>query len=273
VLWEVPRNWSEDYKANERVAVGMTRDGKIEALDLKTGQLLWEAPPCTNFELNDRHVTLKRMKGGKRESGGGLSLEEAAYGDDESIGYILQVLDAQTGGKLFERQSAGSHYWRVPVAVGDIVLLTDCFAHVLYAYEIASGKLRWQVKFENFFAIHPLILDGKIFMYMRRPKLKTIIQYVLSPETGAFLHQTDLQVNSLYARPILIGRTLFLYDPVAYELLGVDREKGGVIGRYGVKDVLTEVSHRNVVTLEGLKNYIFFYTWDGLVARFDVGEE
>jgi len=109
-------------------------------------------------------------------------------------------------------------------------------------------------------------------MYMRRPKLKTIIQYVLDPETGDFLHQTDLQINSLYARPILIGPTLFLYDPVTYELLGVDRKNGGVTGRYGVKEALTEVSRRNVVTLEGMDNHIFFYTWDGLIVRFDVGE-
>jgi len=275
-LWQVERNWSEDYKANANVFLGTARvrrgSGKLEALDRKTGELLWEAPACTKFGLNERYVTLKRTKSGKRASRGGLSLEEAATGDAASIGYSFKVLNAQTGEKLFERESTGSHYWRVPVAVGDIVLLVDGFARKLYAYEISTGKLRWQVQFENFFARPPIIMDGKVFMYMRRPKLKTIIQYVLDPETGDFLHQTDLQINSLYARPILIGPTLFLYDPVTYELLGVDRKNGGVTGRYGVKEALTEVSRRNVVTLEGMDNHIFFYTWDGLIVRFDVGE-
>ena len=107
---------------------------------------------------------------------------------------------------------------------------------------------------------------------MRRPKQKTIIQYVLAPTTGEIVHQTDMQVNSLYAPPIPIGNTLFFYDPVAYELLGIDRKKGGVTGRYGVKKALTEVSRRNVVTLEGMDNHIYFYTWDGLIVRLDVAQ-
>ena len=277
VLWEVDGSWSHDFKSNGKVVVGTVAarrgGGKLQCLDLKTGTSLWEAPGATKFQLDDRYVMLKRTKQGKRASGGGLSLEEAATGDAEAIGYIFQVLDAQTGKVIFERQSSGSHYWRVPVTVGDLVLLTDGFAHIVYAYDIASGKLRWQAKFDSFFARPPLIMDGKVFLYMRRPKLKTIVQYVLDPTTGDTIHETDLQINSIYARPILIGKTLFLHDPVTYELLAVDRYNGGTIGRQSVKAELTEVSRRNVVTLEGMGNSIYYYTWDGLILKFDVEPE
>lgn len=273
-LWESALDWSHDFAANSQVAIGAGKGrsdfGKLQAVNLKTGETLWEAASAQRFLLNEKYVTLKRMKAGKRVTGGGTSLEESATGDEESIGYVFQVLNPLTGEVVFNRTSGGSHYWRVPVVVGDLVLLTDDFTHIVYAYDIASGKLKWQSKFDEFFAVPPIVIDNRVHIYMRRPRQKTIIQYVLDPATGETIHQTDMQVNSLYARPIPIGNTLFFYDPVAYELLGIDRKNGGVTGRYSVKDALTEVSRRNVVTLEGMDNHIYFYTWDGLVVRLDV---
>ncbi|MDP6111577.1 MAG: tetratricopeptide repeat protein [Planctomycetota bacterium] len=275
-LWESALNWTHDFVANSQVAIGAAGGrrgfGKLQAVELKTGKSLWDAAALQKFQVNEEYVTLKRVKAGKRATGGGTSLAESATGDAESIGYIFQVLDPLTGKVLFNRTSGGSHYWRVPVAVGDLVLLTDGFTHIVYAYDIKSGKLKWQSKFDEFFAAPPMVVDNRIHIYMRRPKQKTIIQYVLAPTTGEIVHQTDMQVNSLYAPPIPIGNTLFFYDPVAYELLGIDRKKGGVTGRYGVKKALTEVSRRNVVTLEGMDNHIYFYTWDGLIVRLDVAQ-
>ena len=275
VIWEARRAWSHDFKANSQVAVaiGRGRGARLEALDLKTGELLWNAPGCQKFEVNEKYVTLKRMKSGKRASRGGLSLEEAAYGDSESIGYVFQALDARTGKVLWERQSQGTHYWRVPIAVDDEVLLVDGFAHTVFAYSIPTGKLLWQAQFESFFAAPPWIIDGRIYLYMRLPKKKTIIQYVLNPDTGEIIHQTDMQVNSLYAKPAIIDKTLFYYDPVAYSLLGIDREIGGVTGRQPVAKWLTTVSKRNVVTFEGQGKSIYFYSWDGLVLKLDVGSQ
>ena len=275
VLWEARRAWSHDFKANSQVAVaiGRGRGARLEALDLKTGELLWNAPGCQKFEVNEKYVTLKRMKSGKRASRGGLSLEEAAYGDSESIGYVFQALDARTGKVLWERQSQGTHYWRVPIVVDDEVLLVDGFAHTVFAYSIPTGKLLWQAQFESFFAAPPWIIDGSIYLYMRLPKKKTIIQYVLNPDTGEIIHQTDMQVNSLYAKPAIIDKTLFYYDPVAYSLLGIDREFGGVTGRQPVAKWLTTVSKRNVVTFEGQGKSIYFYSWDGLVLKLDVGSQ
>lgn len=269
ILWETAHNWNPGFQVSPALALGLEQS-KLQALNFQTGALLWEAPGCAEFALTPQYVTLKRLKQGKAASGGGLSIEEAAFGDDRAIGYFFQVLEAATGKVLFEQESTGTHYWRSPVAAGDLVLLTDEFDFTVHAYDIVSGKFRWRARFESFFAAPPILLDGKIFLYMRLPKLKTILQYALHPETGDILHQTDLQVNSLYARPIPIGQTLFFYDPVAYELIGVDRENGGVMGRHPMGEILTEGSKRNVVTLEGLDNHIFFYTWDGLVVRLDV---
>ena len=273
--WQVEGKWSYEYQANAAVAVGLgsRRGAKLQALDLGSGKLLWEAPGCAKFQLSDRYVTLKRVKQLRGTSRGGLTLEEHAHGAGKSVGYIFQVLDARTGEVVFETESTGTHYWRVPVAAGNLVLLTDGFAHIVYAYDIASGKLRWQAEFESFFAAPPMLIDEKIHLYMRRPKLKTIIQYAVDPQNGNILHQTDLKVNSLYARPIPIGPALLFYDPVAYALLCVDRDQGGVMGRFGVEKTLTDVSKRNLVTLEGWDNHIFFYTWDGLIVRLDVGEK
>ncbi|MBI2194989.1 MAG: PQQ-binding-like beta-propeller repeat protein [Planctomycetes bacterium] len=271
VRWEVALPWAAEFKLRGGVAVGVG-GGKLQALDVQTGGLLWEVPACVDFDLTESYVALKRQKPGKPASGGGLSLEEAATGDEQAIGYVFQVLDAPTGRVLWEKRTSGTHYWRTPVVLGDRVLLTDEMDFAVLAHDIPSGKLQWRARFESFFAAPPLSLDGKVYLYMRRPKLKTIIQYVLDPETGDILHQTDLQVNSLYARPIPIGETLFFYDPVAYELVGVDRLSGGVTGRYSVREALTEVSRRNVVTLEGIASSIFFTTWDGLILRLDVGK-
>ena len=267
-LWEVDGSWSYDPQANADVVVGLAKS-KLQALDRKTGKLLWEAPTCQEFTVTDRYVTTKRVKRWVARTGG---LEEHAHGDTEAIGYIFHVLDARSGKVVFEDQSSGSHYWRVPVVVGDLVVLTDGFSHQVYAHHIASGKLRWIAKFDSFFAAPPLEVDGKIYLYMRRPELKTVIQYVLDPATGDILHETDMGVNSLYARPIAIGQTIFYYDPVKYELIGVDREKGGVVGRRSVREWLPEGSHIRVITLHGMNDSIYIYTQDGLVVRLDVGK-
>ena len=266
-LWEVDGSWSYNCKANTEVLVGLSRH-KLQALDIGTGKLLWEVPSCEEFTVTERYVTLKRVKRWVARTGG---LEEHAHGDTDAIGYIFQVVNALTGEVVLEKQTSGSHYWRVPVVAGDLVLLTDGFAHRVDAHEIASGKLCWKTQFDSFFAAPPLLVNGKVHLYMRRPKLKTIIQYILEPTTGDIEHQTDLKVNSLYRDPIVIGDTSFFFDPVRYELIGVDAKKGGVTGRHSVLEVLPTGSHKHVITVHGQDNHIFIYTQDGLVVRLDVG--
>jgi len=274
LLWEAKGDWGRIFEANSTIAIGTNgQNGPLQALDLKNGSLVWQAPPCADFSLTEKYVALKRLKQGKGLAPGSISLEEYAYGDAQAIGYIFQVLDAATGKVVFQSQSTGTHYWCAPVIVGERVLLTDEFDHVVFAHDIATGKLQWRAEFDSFFAAPPLVMDGRVYLYMRIPKQKTIIQYALDPDTGDILHATDLRVNSLYAKPIAIGSTLFFYDPVAYELITVDRNRGGVTGRQSVVASLSEVSKRNVITLQGLRNHIFFYTWDGLVVRLDVAEQ
>jgi outer membrane protein assembly factor BamB len=280
-LWEVDGDWGHEFLSNGKIAVGNSQGrgqaGKLQMIDLQTGNVLWDVPGARRFQISDRYVTVKRVKQSPRAAAGGLSLEEAAHGDSASTGYIFEVLDPASRQVVFHKESTGTHYWREPVAIENTVLLTDEFAYTVYAYDIPTGKLRWEVNFESFFAAPPTAIDGRIYMYMRRPKHKTIYQYVLDPGTGSILHVTDLQVNSLYTRPMPIGESIYFYDPVAYELISVDRRQGGVTGKRQVTECLSpgsqvefEVSKRNSVTLESMENSIFIYMWDGLVIRLDV---
>jgi len=273
-LWETDGNWGHDSKANSKILIGMG-NGNLQAIEISTGKMLWEIPrgkrpaACEDFTVTEQYVTLKQLKAWIPSTGG---LEAHAFGDTEAIGYVFKVLDAMTGEVIFERESSGSHYWRVPVIAGDSALLTDGFARLLYAYDLRTGKLRWTTSFDSFFAAPPMVINGEVHMYMRRPKLKTIIQYVLDPISGDIKRQTDLKVNSLYTDPIVIGKTIFFYDPVKYELIGVDAETGGVTGRVSILKFLPAGSHLHVITLDGQGNSIFIYTQDGLVVRMDVQE-
>ncbi len=270
-LWQVDGSLSLNAAANAKALVGIFRQGrsgKFQALDRKTGKTLWQAPSCEEFRVSENYVSLKRVKKWVSRTGG---LEDHAHGDTDSIGYKFQVLEAATGKVVFEHATSGSHYWRVPVVAGKLVLLTDGFAHKLYAHDIATGKLRWTAHFDNFFAREPLVIDGNFYLFMRRPKQKTIMQYVLNPKTGDIQHATDLKLNSLFAHPVTVGESVYYYDPERFEIVAVGRRTGGIIGRTSVKKLLGQGAFKRVITMDGLEDSVFLYTQNGLVVRLRAG--
>lgn len=269
-LWQVAGNWFNNAAANSQLLVGLVPQGQLQAIDRKTGKLLWQVPSCEEFRVTEKYVTVKRVKKWLSSDGG---LEDHAHGDTDSIGYIFQVLEATTGETVFDHSSSGSHYWRVPVVAGGLVLLTDGFAHKVYAHDIGTGQLRWVALFDSFFAREPLLVDGEVHLFMRRPKLKTIIQYALNATTGDILRMTDLRMNSLFASPVVLGGAVYFFDPETFEVVATDRKRGGLIGRTSVKNYLTRGAHKYVITMEGLEDSLFFYTQDGLIVKLRVQEK
>lgn len=128
--------------AGGRVFVG-TRSGSLFALDLASGERLWEASHGTSWVNGSPAVAEGRVFVGS------------------SDGRFLQAVDAETGRELWRRESGLS--WSSPVVLGDVVHFTEYNGRVR-ALDVATGETRWGTVLPADGWASPVVDDGVLFV-------------------------------------------------------------------------------------------------------------
>lgn len=161
-----------------------TGDGRVQAVDGSTGQLLWEFPrPRTQpAGLLDR---IQSFTGGSSQGvPGGLGLVMGAPAVSGDLVYVggsnrkLYALDAKTGAAKWQFES-GDKIWSSP-AVSNGTVYFGSLDHHIYAVDAATGVRRWAIKTGGAVASSPLIVKDTLYIGAADK-----ILYALDPATGA----------------------------------------------------------------------------------------
>lgn len=129
--------------AGDRVFVG-ARNGSLYAIDLDTGEELWESSHGSSW-----------VNGGPAVAGGRVFA-------GSSDGRFIQAVEAETGKEIWRRETTGV-VWSSAAVVGEAVIFSQANGSV-GAFDAATGETLWSTFLPADTWSSPVVYDGVLFI-------------------------------------------------------------------------------------------------------------
>jgi len=202
--------WSSSPLAYEgRVCVG-SGDGKIYALDAKTGAVIW------------RHATAGRVRSSPATDGKTIYVG--------SFDGTMRALDIASGKPRWVFHTKGNPVFPAgsiqssPALAGGLVIF-GARDYNLYALDAKSGREVWEQSVKNSWVPStPAIADGQV--YVGSADGRALLAYDLA--TGKPLWTTPLD-NLVFSSPVIVGDSVYIAT-LGGTVFGLKRNGGGIFG-------------------------------------------
>jgi outer membrane protein assembly factor BamB len=185
-------------------------DGKVYALDFKTGKKLWEFDTKASIEAPPLHYARTIFVG------------------NEDGRFV--ALDAKTGKKKWEFKVEGKIIGSANVLTSIKAVVFGCHDNAIYALEAATGKKLWKAEAETFINGTPAVLPSKhVVAGCCDGKL-----YVLEPKTGKIIKTVNS--GSYIAGSAALEKSAAWVGNFGNQFLGVDVERNKLVWKFGDKE-------------------------------------
>ena len=163
----------------DRLAVAGSRDGSVYAIDVATGDVVWE-----------------QATGDEVRSSPTVADGTVYVGSDDGYLYALALAD----GSVRWRESVGFQIVSSPVVADETVVVG---ADQLYAFDAASGEALWEYAADDVIASSPAISDGTVFVGSDDGSVYAV---ALVDGSEVWVHPTSGPVQS---SPAVTGGTVY----------------------------------------------------------------
>lgn len=191
--------------ANSTLAVTALDDGRIFAIDLYTGSILWsvqvEGTPSSRPALAGKIVLLGMQDGN------------------------ILALDSQTGAILWNRPTGGSILGQ-PAVMGETVFIGSTDNH-LYCLNISNGALLWAKAVEGEIRSHPLVSPEAVYVGTSLGRVNA-----LRPSDGALLWPQPVNAGASIDNSPALVEDRILVGTASGIVLALDAADGRILWQH-----------------------------------------
>jgi len=209
--------WSGPLISEDTVYVG-TRDGRLLALDKKTGATKWEFPPSEDDNIGPVYGTPALDENGRLYVGG---YDGNLYAIDTSG--IKSNANVPSSGEALLFSTDGSIV-ASPVVVQDTVLVASSDGF-LYSVDARDGELKWKFKTNNKAWSTPVVDRGRVYFGSLDHTL-----YAVDLNSGEAIWKF-LTKGAIASKPLVRDRQVYVgtFEGILYAL---DRATGREMARF-----------------------------------------
>lgn len=270
--------WKDKLLVRVELGTQGGHEGAVLALDLSTGQLVWEERGIHSGETG---AGLKRREA-IVDSGILLETKDAPPGEDPSLDprYRFVALDAQTGSEAWSfplpavmvesRSPLGDGYNNYSVnlrsytpAVRDGLVYFGTSGPIGYALDQASGQVVWDNRIsrdDGNQTNQPAVVAGD-FVYLAGGAVDARL-FKLHRETGKIAWEFHRWQGSSFLPPAIQDGTVYVVSNSLYQQLQAVDSSGNFLWGYHVPGV---IPHSPVVG----SGKVYVYGWDNAVHALD----